>query len=190
MTETLFAELERLQATDPEALETTLLIHPLVLNDFDDYNQFLDVADAAVAAAAALFVAGFSTVFVTLGATASVIGQVIRQYSDILALAAGLHKTLKEERFDKVVIDKKVESRDRYYKDLEKVIKDCELLEKDLAKKWEKVLECKDDAERAQVRDKYKKAEVPVMVNFLLACWAMPSTLLAVKVPVAVTSPS
>jgi cytochrome c-type biogenesis protein len=43
-----------------------------------------------VAAAAALFVAGFSTVFVTLGATASVIGQVIRQYSDILALAAGL----------------------------------------------------------------------------------------------------
>ena len=48
----------------------------------------------------------------------------------------------KEERFDKVVIDKKVESRDRYYKDLEKVIKDCETLEKDLGKKWEKVLEC------------------------------------------------
>lgn len=50
LTEELFAELERLQAADPEQLETTLLIHPFVLNDFDDYNQFLDVADAAIAA--------------------------------------------------------------------------------------------------------------------------------------------
>jgi len=79
----------------------------------------------------------------------------------------------KEERFDKVVIDKKVESRDRYYKDLEKVIKDCELLEKDLAKKWEKVLECKDDAERAKVRDKYKKAEVPAKPILRKFCFKM-----------------
>lgn len=43
-----------------------------------------------VALAGALFVAGFSTVFVTLGATASVFGQMIRQYSDILSLVAGL----------------------------------------------------------------------------------------------------
>ena len=43
-----------------------------------------------VALAGLLFVAGFSTVFVTLGATASVFGQVIRQYSDTLALVAGL----------------------------------------------------------------------------------------------------
>jgi cytochrome c-type biogenesis protein len=37
-----------------------------------------------------LFVAGFSTVFVLLGATASVLGQVIRQYLDVLSLLAGL----------------------------------------------------------------------------------------------------
>ena len=43
-----------------------------------------------VALAGVLFVAGFSTVFVTLGATASVFGQVIRQYSDYLAIIAGL----------------------------------------------------------------------------------------------------
>lgn len=30
---------------DP-AIETTLIIHAGVLNDFDDYNQFLDIADA------------------------------------------------------------------------------------------------------------------------------------------------
>lgn len=39
---------------------------------------------------AALFVLGFSTVFVLLGATASVLGQVIRQYLDTLSLLAGI----------------------------------------------------------------------------------------------------
>jgi len=43
-----------------------------------------------VALAGLLFVLGFSTVFVALGATASVFGQVIRQYIDLLSYAAGL----------------------------------------------------------------------------------------------------
>ena len=38
---------------------------------------------------AVLFVLGFSTVFVMLGATASVLGQVIRQYLDTLSIVAG-----------------------------------------------------------------------------------------------------
>jgi hypothetical protein len=46
----LITELERLQATDPEQLDTTLLIHPWALPDFLDYNDFLDVADEAVEA--------------------------------------------------------------------------------------------------------------------------------------------
>lgn len=40
--------------------------------------------------AALLFVAGFSTVFVLLGATASALGQLIRQYSDVLGTVAGV----------------------------------------------------------------------------------------------------
>jgi hypothetical protein len=44
----LMAELELLQQADPEAIDTTLLIHPDALRDFLDYNDFLDVADAAV----------------------------------------------------------------------------------------------------------------------------------------------
>ena len=43
-----------------------------------------------VALAGLLFVLGFSTVFVALGATASVFGQVIREYIDVLSYAAGL----------------------------------------------------------------------------------------------------
>ena len=44
----LVAELQLLAAAAPDAVETTLLIHPQVLNDFLDYNDFLDLADAAV----------------------------------------------------------------------------------------------------------------------------------------------
>jgi len=42
----LLSELEFLLSADPVEVETTLLIHPLVLNDFLDFNDFLDVADA------------------------------------------------------------------------------------------------------------------------------------------------
>jgi len=46
--EDLVRELELLVASDPQRVETTLLIHPGVLRDFLDYNDFLDVADDAV----------------------------------------------------------------------------------------------------------------------------------------------
>lgn len=50
--EVLLADLQRelalLRSTDAEEVETTLLIHPLVLNDFLDYNDFLDVVDALI----------------------------------------------------------------------------------------------------------------------------------------------
>jgi len=41
-------ELQSLTAADRADVETTLLIHPRVLTDFVDYNDFLDIADAAV----------------------------------------------------------------------------------------------------------------------------------------------
>ena len=46
--ETLMDEMQDLADTDPDQVDTTLLIHPFVLNDFLDFNEFLDVADAAV----------------------------------------------------------------------------------------------------------------------------------------------
>lgn len=52
-------------------------------------RQSADVTRRAFIAAL-LFVAGFSTVFVLLGATASVLGQTIRQYLDVLGTLAGL----------------------------------------------------------------------------------------------------
>jgi hypothetical protein len=43
------AELHLLQAADPSDIDTTLLVHPGVLADFLDYNEFLALADAAIA---------------------------------------------------------------------------------------------------------------------------------------------
>lgn len=44
----LIGELQLLAEVDPGEVETTLLIHPKVLTDFLDYNDFLGVAEAAV----------------------------------------------------------------------------------------------------------------------------------------------
>jgi len=44
----LVAELRFLHAADPAVIDTTLLVHPHVLCDFLDYNDFLDHVDAAV----------------------------------------------------------------------------------------------------------------------------------------------
>ncbi|MGB0847012.1 MAG: DUF1415 domain-containing protein [Thiolinea sp.] len=43
--EDLLHELKRLHETPVEELETTLLIHPGVLENFHDYNDFLDLVD-------------------------------------------------------------------------------------------------------------------------------------------------
>ena len=45
LAEDLVEELLGLQARDPAEYETSLLIHPGALNDFLDYNDFLDLAD-------------------------------------------------------------------------------------------------------------------------------------------------
>ncbi|GJI89647.1 DUF1415 domain-containing protein [Duganella hordei] len=46
--EKLMEELEYLAEADPDKVDTTIIIHPSVLADFEDYNEFLDVADAAL----------------------------------------------------------------------------------------------------------------------------------------------
>lgn len=45
----LITELERLAESKAEHIETTLLIHPRVLGDFADYNDFIEVAEDTVA---------------------------------------------------------------------------------------------------------------------------------------------
>lgn len=65
----------------------------------------------------------------------------------------------KEERFDKVVIDKKVESRDNYYKTLPKAVDECIKLEERLNKAWKKYSEEADEGKKAKARESYRKLE-------------------------------
>ncbi len=44
----LVAEMKTLAAADPEEIDTTMLVCPQVLNDFLDFNDFLDVAEGAL----------------------------------------------------------------------------------------------------------------------------------------------
>lgn len=46
--ETLRGELQLLAGAESARVETTLLVHPSVLTDFLDFNDFLDIADAAL----------------------------------------------------------------------------------------------------------------------------------------------
>ena len=50
--DTLLADLERelqyLAKVPPDEADTTLLIHPYVLGDFDDFTDFLDLVDVTV----------------------------------------------------------------------------------------------------------------------------------------------
>ena len=68
----LAEELRTLAHADPAATDTTLLIHPNVLTEFDDFNAFLDVADALVKAldlAGVLQVASFHPDYQFAGTT-------------------------------------------------------------------------------------------------------------------------
>ena len=46
--EDLDRELDFLAAADPDDIDTTLLIHPTLLPDFLDFNDFMQLADAAI----------------------------------------------------------------------------------------------------------------------------------------------
>ena len=50
LVEELAEELVLLRDTPPEQIDTTLIVHPDVLTDFLEYNDFLDSADAAIEA--------------------------------------------------------------------------------------------------------------------------------------------
>ena len=47
--ELLVHELQHLAAADPESVDTTLIVHPQVMRDFMDFNDFLGVAEDALA---------------------------------------------------------------------------------------------------------------------------------------------
>ena len=65
----------------------------------------------------------------------------------------------REERFDKIVIDKKVDSRENYFKDLPKHIEELENLEEKLAKAWDSAENCDNPSIKKRHQTLYKNLE-------------------------------
>jgi len=83
------------------------------------------------------------------------------QASAIGAYIGGLGQKLlnREERFDRVVIDKKIESREVYFKGLEKLVENTLDSESNVAEAWTEYQQAKGEAEKKKVHAKFKKRE-------------------------------
>ncbi len=72
----------------------------------------------------------------------------------------------REERFDRVVIDKKIESRDAYFKALPKLVETTQHAEESVAESWQEYLAAKNEADRKKVLTKHRKRETALRSNF------------------------
>ncbi|MFI5356926.1 MAG: RNA polymerase sigma factor RpoD [Opitutales bacterium] len=72
----------------------------------------------------------------------------------------------REERFDRVVIDKKIDSREAYFKTLPKLVESTQKSEKSVAEGWEEYLQARSDLERKKVLKKFHKRESVLRANF------------------------
>ncbi|HLP10200.1 MAG TPA: RNA polymerase sigma factor RpoD, partial [Opitutaceae bacterium] len=72
----------------------------------------------------------------------------------------------REERFDRVVIDKKIESRDAYFKNLPKLVETTQHGEEGCAEAWDEYLKAKGEPNRKKAHAKFKKRESALRANF------------------------
>jgi RNA polymerase primary sigma factor len=72
----------------------------------------------------------------------------------------------REERFDRIVIDKKIESRDVYFKNLPKLVETTQKHETAVADSWTELHKTKGEDERKKIASKHKKRENTLRSNF------------------------
>ena len=73
---------------------------------------------------------------------------------------------LRTERFDRVVIDKKIDSRESYFKGLEKLVANTKEKEVKVAEAWDEYLKAKGEADKKKVLAKFKKREKELREHF------------------------
>jgi RNA polymerase primary sigma factor len=72
----------------------------------------------------------------------------------------------REERFDRVVIDKKIDSREAYFKALPKLVENTQKAEASVAEGWQEYLHAKGEAEKKKVLSKFRKRETTLRSFF------------------------
>jgi RNA polymerase primary sigma factor len=72
----------------------------------------------------------------------------------------------REERFDRIVIDKKIDSRETYFKNLPRLVELTQDGEKNVAEAWDEYSKAKDEASKKKILSKFKKRESVLKSNF------------------------
>jgi RNA polymerase primary sigma factor len=80
--------------------------------------------------------------------------------------ALGQKLLSREERFDRIVIDKKIESRESYFKNLPKLVETVQKGEESVAEAWAEYQQTKDEAGKKRVLTKFRKRENLLRANF------------------------
>ncbi len=79
----------------------------------------------------------------------------------------------REERFDKVVVDKKIDSREEYYQSLDRLVQQSEAIKEQLEKIWEGYLKEKDSESKEKLLARYRKYESQLKPIFKKYCFKL-----------------
>jgi RNA polymerase primary sigma factor len=79
----------------------------------------------------------------------------------------------REERFDKVVLDKKIESRDAYYKMLTRAIQDSKMLLESVRSTWKAIQSSTDEAEKKKLNFRLKQFQMQLKTVLKRFCFKM-----------------
>jgi RNA polymerase primary sigma factor len=72
----------------------------------------------------------------------------------------------REERFDRIVIDKKIESRDAYFRTLPKLVETTQKSEAGAAEAWSEQAKARSEPERKRALSKFRRRETALRANF------------------------
>ena len=72
----------------------------------------------------------------------------------------------REERFDRVVIDKKIDSREAYFKSLPKLVETTRRVELAVDEAWQEAQKARSEADRKKALAKFRKRENALRANF------------------------
>ena len=79
----------------------------------------------------------------------------------------------RDERFDRVVLDKKIDSREQYFKQLPNLIEQIGNLEKKLDDAWQAAETAKDESARKRAGNRYRKYEAELRPIFRKFCFKL-----------------
>ena len=72
----------------------------------------------------------------------------------------------RKERFDRIVIDKKIESRDAYFRTLPKLVESTQKAEAGADEAWKEQAKARSDPDRARALSKFRRRETMLRANF------------------------